>query len=571
MIGNRMWKVWRHHLRPFWRDARPIVIVVAGLTVIVLGTIGYLRVDDSFGFFDALYRAVALFGLTGNVAPPVPWELEVARILGPLVFGYAALQALLALFRHEVRLLGIRLFARDHVVVAGLGAKGFLAATSLHAAGRHVIVIERDPGNARISGVRERGVVVLEGDATDPEMLRRAQTGHASHLLALTDTDATNVDVANAAEELALERKRGVLTVLVHLRDNRLWALLSGAAIGSEQPTFRLEFFNVYSQGAQALVARHTPWGEERPRRPHVLIAGHEGIGDHLVLRIAGAWRATDPGEDERLKITLAGGRAQEHLDELRFRHPELDAMCELVSLPEIRVPDEAPTAVYVSIVDETDALITALELRALVPRAPIVVAVADEHSGVATALRAEGRALGGLAPFGVLSRAVSPELLGNATTEVLARAKHDEYVAAEARRGLGPADNPSLRPWDDLPAALKDSNRRFADGISAKLAATGCVLVPAPLADPANPGFAFTDAEVEELAIAEHDRWAADLVRDGWKPTTGAKDPERRLHPLLVSWDELNEDDKDRDRDPVREIPAMLARAGFRIVRPAP
>ena len=89
MIGNRVWKVWRHRVRPFWRDARPIVVVVAGLAVIVLGTIGYLRVDDSFGFFDALYRAVALFGLTGNVAPPVPWELEIARILGPLIFAWS--------------------------------------------------------------------------------------------------------------------------------------------------------------------------------------------------------------------------------------------------------------------------------------------------------------------------------------------------------------------------------------------------------------------------------------------------------------------------------------------------
>ena len=61
---------------------------------------------------------------------------------------------------------------------------------------------------------------------------------------------------------------------------------------------------------------------------------------------------------------------------------------------------------------------------------------------------------------------------------------------------------------------------------------------------------------------------WVADLTRDGWRPTTGAKDPERRLHPLLVGWDELSEPDRDLDREPVREIPAMLARAGFRIVR---
>jgi hypothetical protein len=124
------------------------------------------------------------------------------------------------------------------------------------------------------------------------------------------------------------------------------------------------------------------------------------------------------------------------------------------------------------------------------------------------------------------------------------------------------------MKPWDELPVALKESNRRFADGISAKLEASGCVLVPAPLADPADPGFAFTEKEVEEMAIQEHDRWMRDLERDGWGPTDGPKDAERKLHPKLVPWEQLTEDDRDRDRDPVREIPVMLARAGFRLVR---
>lgn len=571
MIASRLWKLWRLRLRPHWRDARPIVVVVAGLTVIVLGTIGYLRAHEEYGVLDAGYRAIALFGLTGNEAPPVPWELQIARVLGPLIFGYAALQALLALFRQEARLLAIRLFARDHVVVAGLGAKGFLAATSLHAEGRQVIVIERDPGNLRVSGMRERGISVLFGDATDPEMLRRAQAGLASHLLCLCNDDGTNVDVAGAAERLVADRRQGVLTTLAHVRDNQLWLMLSGAGIGTDRPTFRLEFFNVFALGAQALVEHHPPFGPrgERPRRPHVLVAGQEGIGDHLVLRLAGAWRASEPGPDERLLITLAGPAAAGHVARLQHAYPELPGLCEIVTQPAIEAPAERPTQVLVSILDEAVALTTALALRGALPGVPVVVAVADEASGVASALRSEGRSFGSLVPFGVLSRALSPELLRHAATEVLARAKHDEYVQAEARRGLGPADNPSLQPWDDLPPALKESNRRFADGISAKLEATGCVLVPAPLADPRAPGFAFREDEIEELAVAEHDRWVADLVRDGWKPTTGPKDADRKLHPLLVGWDELDEDDKDRDRDPVREIPAMLARAGFRVVRP--
>ena len=578
-MTDRVWRLWRHRLRPFWRDARPIVVVVAGLAVIVLGTIGYVELnelhgdDPNFSTLDAFYRAIGLFGLTGAVEPPVPWELQVARLLGPLVFGYAALQALLALFRQEARLLAIRLFARDHVVVVGLGDKGFRVATALHDDGQRVIVVDRDEANPRITGVRERGITVLTGDATDPEMLRRAQAGRAAHLVAVAAEDATNVDVAAAAERLAAERHGGVLTALVHLEDERLWAMLTTASVGTETPTFRLEFLNVFALGARALLDRHPPFaaGGGAPRRPHVLVAGFDGVGPHLVLQVVRAWRASSPASDEALRVTVAGDGAGAFVAGLHDEHPELGELCDLVAGPEAADVDEPATVTYVCLADEAAALSAALALRAGAGReGPVVVAVADDESGVARALRAEGRALDGIASFGVLGNALTPDVLRHADTELLARAKHDEYVRAEARRGpLDPA-NPSTGPWDRLPAALKESNRRFADGISAKLAGAGCVVVPAPLADPADPGFAFTDDEVEQMAVQEHDRWVADLRRDGWRPTDGPKDPERRLHPLLVTWEELSEDDRDRDRDPVREIPAMLARAGFRIVRSA-
>ena len=577
MISRRFWQLWREQLRPHWRDARPVAVVLAGVLVIVLGTLGYLEYNDlhakneDFNWIDALYRAVGLFGLTGGVDPPVPFELQVARILGPLVFGYAALQALLTLFRREARLLGIRLFARDHVIVAGLGEKGFRIATCLHAEGRRVIVIDRDEANPRVPGMRERGITVLAGDATDREMLRRAQARRAAYLLVVCGHDGTNVDVAAAAEHVAKGRASGVLTVLVHLDDERLWLMLSTAGIGTEHPAYRLEFFNVFAVGAQVLVDEHPPFDPAgaQPEGLHVLVVGVEGVGRHLVLQVARRWRAARGRGGRRLLVTVAGPGAQAHAAELRADHPELDGICYLHATDDVdAVPGQATTS-YVSLADETEALTLALALRGGAGAGgPIVVSVADDHSGVAQALRAEGRALGGIEAFGVLSRSLTPALLRHGETEVLARAKHDEYRRAEGRRGITPEQNPSMRTWEEIPESLRESNRRFADGISRKLDDSGCILVPAPLADPERPGFAFSDEEVEPLAIQEHDRWVADLRRDGWQPTTGPKDPERKLHPLLVPWEELSEDDKDRDRDPVREIPAMLAHAGFRILR---
>ena len=89
---------------------------------------------------------------------------------------------------------------------------------------------------------------------------------------------------------------------------------------------------------------------------------------------------------------------------------------------------------------------------------------------------------------------------------------------------------------------------------------------VPRPLAARGPPGFTFTRGQVESLAKREHDRWKADLLADGW--VLGAvKDPNSRRHSKLVSWEQLTEDDREKDRSAVRAIPTVLARAGFEIL----
>jgi hypothetical protein len=124
--------------------------------------------------------------------------------------------------------------------------------------------------------------------------------------------------------------------------------------------------------------------------------------------------------------------------------------------------------------------------------------------------------------------------------------------------------------PWERLEEQWKDANRAFADGIGAKLEAAGCVLVPAPLIDPSAPLFEFTGDELEELAELEHERWVADKQRAGWRYGP-VRDDARKIHNLLVPWEQLPEVERDKDRQPVRELPMMLAHAGFEILRADP
>src|SRR3954447_11959227 len=73
--ARRLRHAYRTSVRPVWRELRPLVIVLCGLLVVVLGTIGYLELPSALSFLDALSRSFGLFGLGGAVAPPVPWQL----------------------------------------------------------------------------------------------------------------------------------------------------------------------------------------------------------------------------------------------------------------------------------------------------------------------------------------------------------------------------------------------------------------------------------------------------------------------------------------------------------------
>jgi hypothetical protein len=115
---------------------------------------------------------------------------------------------------------------------------------------------------------------------------------------------------------------------------------------------------------------------------------------------------------------------------------------------------------------------------------------------------------------------------------------------------------------WDELPEPLRQSSRRYAEGVKSKLDAIGAKAV---IGD--GQPFEFTEDELEMLARIEHDRWAGDLARDGWVPGP-VKDPKRKEHPLLVGWDELSEAEREKDRDAVRNIPAVLRDAGYGIGR---
>ncbi len=557
--ARRARRIWRTRFRPAWREAR--LPVLAGLAVAawVLGYWGFTELDDDHA---PAYRAFQLFALdAGDVEEAAPPQLEIARLLAPFVALFAAIGALFTVFAEQLQFLRVRLLTRQHTVIAGLGSKGSKLAFALHEAGSRLVVIELDRTNGFIAGCRERGIPVLVGDAADQDILRKARTGRARYAVVLCGDDGTNLDVLAALS---------VPNVFVHLDSLDLRRTLAAEALGAPRTRIHLELFNIYEIAAGELLERF-------PTGPSMLVVGGSGLGESLILRAANTWHASEPRPPERLRVTVLADDAPTELERLLERFPELGKVCSFHPVrgdpctSGLDLGADRFTGVYVSVEDQSGGLEAALALndRAEVRGSPVVLVIESEDAGSATLLRDRLGPPPDLHTFGILDQALTPDLLLRGTNELLAMARHDDYVRDELAKGATAAESPALVPWTELPGNYKRANRHFAADIGRKLSAVGCALRPAPLAAVRGDHVVLTEAEVEKLGRMEHDRWSEERKRAGWRPTDGPRDDERKLHPLIDKpWEELSAEDRAKDSEPMRDLPRSLARAGFEVFR---
>ncbi len=151
------------------------------------------------------------------------------------------------------------------------------------------------------------------------------------------------------------------------------------------------------------------------------------------------------------------------------------------------------------------------------------------------------------------------------------ARSIHSRYLHEIRKRDIGPkkmsyiswiytsgdSKNNNLGDFDDLPEDIKHSNLDNAYQIPAKLLAigykirhTGKGFKPAVLH--------LSEDEVETMARVEHIRWCWDKILHGWIYGK-VKDERKKTHPAIIPYEDLSESEKEKDRELVRLIPALL------------
>lgn len=154
------------------------------------------------------------------------------------------------------------------------------------------------------------------------------------------------------------------------------------------------------------------------------------------------------------------------------------------------------------------------------------------------------------------------PEL---ADLESLARAIHELYNEKMLMRY---PDRPLKYPnFDGLTDSLKYSNLRQAMDIPEKLRKMNMAMCSAN--DEGTAVTVIPHEYVEVLAEQEHEAWVAERIASGW--TSGPNTDEKlKLTPYLIAYNKLPDEIKQLDRDPIENIPILLARIGMKAVKRA-
>jgi Trk K+ transport system NAD-binding subunit len=234
------WAGWlQRHARVVWRTFTEVDLPVKICTAVLLWVIVISVIVFHFGMkndtlVDAFYRTISLMAtgadMHGDQLEPGTWQKAFVSILR--LVGTALIAAFTAIFTNylvranlggalEIR----RIPESGHVIICGLGNVGFRVAEELIRQGERVVAIECRRDNPFISTARRLGVAVIVADAGVPEVLRQAHASHARALVAATDQELVNLEVALLVREMNPQ-----LRVIVRLTDPHLAQTLRQAA-----------------------------------------------------------------------------------------------------------------------------------------------------------------------------------------------------------------------------------------------------------------------------------------------------------------------------------------------------
>jgi len=560
-------------------DHRAMLQFVLGAMALILGFWGWSisePVHDWPTRLNIFFRTLQLITLhfPTEFKGDIPWQLQVARLLVPLIAVFATFHILIGGVTRPLRL-ALLPHTRDHVVLIGDSQFSQAALTDLAAGERQVVAVAGNFDAARRETLEGLGLTVLEADPRQPATFNALNLRDARALFVAGPDDLENLNLAFLAIRAVNKRPpdRSPLALAVKITREDLAGELAAALDGiARRHGVRYHRLCPDRDGLRIELPRFAPVFAKpnRAAPSHALIVGLQGQWEQALCQIIIALQ-DHPTQRPNVTLALSDGE-QAAFDTWRKSRPDLELIARLqcVGFP---ARDEAaakviarcgPPHLAIVLLDGADAISAALTLRrpacAFETKAtPILVRQSKEDFLLAALCNTEvkDRNHENLIAFSGPVRSETVARVLDRAGDEAAMEMHAQYVDGSAR--LPPGSPAAIAAWDDLPENLREANRAAADHLAILFASEGLAL-----ADKEGVLRAVTDpAALERLARVEHRRWMADRIERGWR-SGKTRDNARRIHPSITAFETLSALEQEKDRQAVRVLAEIVAEPTF-------
>ena len=507
-----------------------------------------------------------------------------ARLVLPICLAWGVIEAFVRIFIHFFTWFAISRWFCGHVIVFGVGEKGFTLVKELLKRGHVVVAVDKNAANPYLAQIEHGKGFTLVGDATDINFMKTLGLHRAVTFYAMTGDDTVNIDSAIRMKEYFQQYK---ITWW-----SRFWKLLCGfhnemfsARIQVHDPILRRLAWEKEGPFSQASVNKHTttPWvcypfsaydqaakmivetyppdiAEGKTKKYHVVIVGFGLFGERVALQII---RMCQPPKSfgQELVIHVIDCRADLIRERFYQRYPAVNPDNE----GDPRYGGYAPLA-RLNFIQGDIQRMNEKAIRATIPdideNTVIYVCLADELLGAEAAmLLAKITQKSGTR---IVFALPETERLSENMQGTFKKYNVSMFLPLSTSCSLHPGENHLGETIDDMGKAVLrayDPKKSWADepewGREASRQSASHVLFKLRMAGVDSMRITtISKDEIKEqcgqhlelLAEAEHDRWATERLLDGWIYDGDKKDPGQRLHRDIQPFAALNKGTQDID-----------------------
>lgn len=489
-----------------------------------------------------------------------------------------------------------------------------------------IVCIEKDKDSPNIDIFKDKGVVFVFGQAQDVDILHKAKAELASYFVTLTDDDTTNIEIISTYIDLPAKEHK--VQCYVHLLNNEFYDFFRANSFDKSKTNISIKVFNLNSNSARMLmedrllgstVFKNVEDIKDKTKTVKVAILGFGNLAQSVLIQLLhlGHFYNENPIEitvvydNDRDENANLEDEFNNQYDILKEQYNGKYWSVNLIDDGELESTNIDFNHIFISYEDEFTTLSTLMKLlkkhnNIIIDNEIDIAMYSNSFKNTAKVVEADRATaqesvFSYVRTFGEISKTCSYNMVINESLDKMAILNNKHY---NELHGYANSKKTAQEEWEDLDMFLQDSNRYLMEHNKIKKDIISKIMesrdedlsdydtLKTSIAQQYlfehereqinwdNMGLKnhpytskLTEEEIVQLGKVEHTRWNAFHILNGWKklaiPSDAkeqiAKNKIKKLHPCIVSWEELdsvsknhNHDYKSDDIETIMRIPCL-------------